>query len=295
MKRTKIKNYNPYQIFETKQSDNTFVFLLKYVTGGFFNHKISQTAAALSYFLLLSFFPFLIFINAIVSSIGIDPILAAEYLNDFLPTEIISIIETYLRHLSNYNSSGFLLFGFILAVYSISRAADMLVVALNRSYGLSPTGGIIRNFILSFVFTIIITVFLMILLAIVVLGKLALDYLWEIFHFSTKTLALWQVLRWWIVVAAIFLVILFIFLAIPLRKKTVSSILPGTVFSFFGVLFMSFALSFYFDHVAKLSLVYGALGAAVVLMLWLYFMSMVVVLGGEVNAAFKKLSERKYK
>ncbi len=81
-------------------------------------------------------------------------------------------------------------------------------------------------------------------------------------------------MRWWIVAAGIFIVLLVIYYVIPLEKKSLSSILPGTVFSLAGLLAVSAGLSIYVNNNSRLSVVYGSLGAAVVFMMWLYFTGM---------------------
>jgi membrane protein len=104
---------------------------------------------------------------------------------------------------------------------------------------------------------------------------------------------LWIFIRWG-AMAAVYLFTLSIFYyTMPYVKITFRSVLPGTVGAGLGLVAASYGFSFYVNHIASFSVIYGSLGAIIVFMLWLYITSTVMILGGELNHIFLCYEKRK--
>ena len=92
-----------------------------------------------------------------------------------------------------------------------------------------------------------------------------------------------------IVLLDLFVMLAFMYYFVPNRKMKWRNVLPGTVFSVVGWIILTLGFSFYINHFGRYSLIYGSLGAIIVLMLWLYLVGILLVLGGELNDIVEEL------
>ena len=76
------------------------------------------------------------------------------------------------------------------------------------------------------------------------------------------------------------------------NRKKVSEILPGTVIALFAWLIVSMFFSFYVENFANYSVIYGTLGAVIVLLIWLYVTSVILILGAEINATIDTVKSK---
>lgn len=78
------------------------------------------------------------------------------------------------------------------------------------------------------------------------------------------------------------------------ERQPFKTLLPGITASLFAWMIVSIGFSFYVENFANYSIIYGALGTVIILMVWLYMTSLILILGAELNAALKTIREKKY-
>ena len=69
-------------------------------------------------------------------------------------------------------------------------------------------------------------------------------------------------------------------------------VLPGAVFSVAAIITLSFLFSIYVRYAPSYSATYGSLGAAIILLLWLYLVGLVLLFGGDINAKIREAAEK---
>jgi len=77
------------------------------------------------------------------------------------------------------------------------------------------------------------------------------------------------------------------------KRPPVKKILPGIFGALLSWMVVSVGFSFYAENFANYSIIYGTLGAVMVLLVWLYMTALVLILGAELNAAIQKFSVKK--
>ena len=102
---------------------------------------------------------------------------------------------------------------------------------------------------------------------------------------SHPGIRLWGWLRFLILAGIIFLVLCMLYRMAPKGHLSFRCIFPGALLSTLSWLVISMLFSFYVDNIRNYSLIYGSLGAIMVLMLWLYFTSVLLLFGAEFNQA----------
>ena len=107
---------------------------------------------------------------------------------------------------------------------------------------------------------------------------------------------LWNTGRYIFISSAVFLVFIILYRFIPSRRMRLTEVVPGSVFATLGWLLTSLGFAYYVDNFSNYSRFYGSIGGVVILLIWLYYSAVIILLGGELNAALayeKKLNNKR--
>jgi membrane protein len=174
--------------------------------------------------------------------------------------------------------------GFVLALWSGSRALNVFIDTITVMHGLGGQRGIIRTRALAFVLYVLALVTGVAALPLMLAGpRLVDDALTARFHFLLTF--------YWPVVAVIcicFLATLY-HVSVPVRTRWRFN-LPGAVFSLVAWIVGSYLLRWVLTVTAADSRsIYGPLAAPIAVLLWLYLVAIAVLIGAAVNASFDKI------
>ena len=223
---------------------NRLAYLIKRMVYRFFSDGIPQAAAELSYFLLFSMFPLLMFVNSVLAQLDIS-IESIQPVLELLPKSLQQLITSYLAQLSNSPSFSPMLIGIVLTLYFLSRA----VRSMMRT----------------------------------VAGRTIIRILPRLMPVPQAALDLTHDASFWVMIAFIFVFLMLFNRVVPNLHLKFQEVWPGALFSLVAWLLVSWAFSFYVDNMANYSVLYGSLGAIIVLMLWLYIVSMILLMGPQLN------------
>ena len=265
---------------------NIILFMTGEIKNRFKHHNISAYGAQLAYFLLLSLFPFLIFLIAILSLFSISFHGAFNFLGRVAPREVVIIINNYVRTLLPSRSINVLSISFLATIWSASRAINALINALNNAYEVQETRGFIRKRILAMFFTVLVAFSIVLALTIPTMGMDFLLWLSKHVALSDFVIKAWYYLRWLVIIFILFLVLGSLYSAAPNKKTRFSEIIPGTVFAILGWIVISIGFSYFVNNFRNYTLIYGSLGAIIVLMVWLYLSGVILIIGGEMNSLY---------
>ncbi len=249
--------------------------------GMYFDKQVPQTAASLSYFLLLTVFPLLICVNAFLGLLNLDVFQVISYLEGFLPAEGLEVIRNYLEYIAGGQSGALLAAGLILVFTSSSAAFRTLMRALARIYDEPPRRGI-WSMIVSILFPLGLLLTIYLSIGVIVTGDWLLGLLAQEFHIR-QVLTLWQSLRFLLLFLVFFLFILTMSrLAMP-RHTTRTPLLVGSTLSAVTLVAASALFSWFISLSARYSLVYGSLMSVVAMMLWLYLCGSILLSGNIIS------------
>ena len=257
-------------------------------------NDLLELADQLTYFFLLSLFPFLISLVALAGLVLNDPESAVRDLVSnsagFLPQEAVELLVDYLDRTLRGAGPGVLLFGVLTTLWMGSAASIAITKAANRAYGLAETRPFWKlrgtSILLALGFTL-----LMAVLSLVVFEVEA--YIREPGGLSGSLLAVWGVARWALAFAVVTAALSVLYYLAPDARVPFKWITPGGFAATVLMFAASTALSFYASRLGNYDRVYGQLGAVIVFMLWLYFMGLMVLVGVEINAVLARRVEDK--
>ena len=257
------------------------------VAGELGRDRISFLAAAIAFYAMLALFPTVL---AIVSLCGLafDPSGLARQLTPRIAASVGHQAMSIVRSSPTQLSVGFAL-SLLGALWSSSQGALALVRALNVAYDRSETRSFLQLRGLALVFAVGLVVFMVATLSVLAAapGVLTLLGLGETTQFILR------VLRWLVLAVMLPGVLALAYDYAPNRKPVRWQwVIVGAVVASILWLVASSGLAFYVDHVASLNQTYGALSGGIVLMLWLYVSSFVVLVGAELNAELEHEREQ---
>jgi membrane protein len=121
------------------------------------------------------------------------------------------------------------------------------------------------------------------------LGKGFLIWISKYISISSILIEYLRYLRWVVAIFTIFSVASILYYISPNVKIRYLDIIPGAAFATVGWIAISTIISVYFNNVRGYSTIYGSIGAIIILMIWLFWGSIIIILGGELNAVVSEM------
>lgn len=205
-------------------------------------------------------------------------------LRPFIPDTVYGVLNSRLNELVS-NTTFSLTFGLIvstlLALYTSSKGIKFLIILINLAFHITQERNFIQNTIRAVILTLGSVVVLIIALSSIAIIPVAAVY----FPFPqiAETIALWS--RWPILAGIIFLSFLSLYRLAPNREGiALKKLMPGAALATILWILLSLLFSIYVQNFNNYSAEFGALSAAVVIMLWLYYSAFIVAFGAIFNS-----------
>ncbi|MDO4492806.1 MAG: YihY/virulence factor BrkB family protein [Clostridia bacterium] len=263
---------------------------LRLVIGNVLSHNVLKSAAALTYYFFFALFPLLIAGRSLLVLTEIDVTAYMHTLDRFLPPSVVVMIDSYLSYLQENASQFPLWFSLYLAIWFPMSAVKELMDDVRLAYGVPNPSIDLWYLAKQLIYTVIFLPVVLVTLALTTFGESVLTTIGrmmpELGHLMLEWLPeLWQYLRF-LPIAALMLLTVGTLYRFSLRGKfRVRDFLPGILVALLSWIVVSIGFSYYVENFAKYSVIYGALGTIVALLLWMYMTSFVLILGAEFNAA----------
>ncbi len=256
------------------------------------NHTL-QMAAALSYYFVISLFPALIFLSAVVSYLPIPNLFnqALALMGTFVPADSMGLVRRVLSDVITPYRGTLLSFGLLATLWAASGGVSSAIEALNIAYDVEDNRPFWKTRLLAIGLTCLIGTLLLTALAVMIVGPQFGDWLAARVHLNWLFAAAWPFIHWVVAVGFTVLAIEVLYYLGPNVKQRFTATLPGALLAVACWLGLSYALGLYFRSFANFNKTYGTLGAAVALMVWLYWTSFAMLLGAELNAELAKESD----
>lgn len=257
-------------------------------------------AAEMAFMFILGFFPFILFMMYCFAWIGQK---SAGYhilytLTHIAPSDVSRLMMNTLEQLVIFKQGGIMaIICFFVTIALSSNAIAAIMKGLNRAFETDETRPFIYTRILSIIMVFFNTIVLLIMVNIVLFGKIILNLLHNYSILPDHVYSWMLFLRWPAAIIILFVTTYFSYLILPdikgpIKIRYKAAFVGTTFFSFFWLL-GSWSFSLYLSNLNTYNRVFGTIGAFIIMMVWLYYTSMIILLGGEFNfRAFNKLLEK---
>ena len=248
----------------------------------YFDRRVSRSAASLAYFLILSFFPLLICVNAFVGLLRLDVDLVLEAAGNVLPQESLPILGEYLGYISTNQSRAMLLAGISMVLFSASAAFRTLMGVMADLYR-RPTYRGVGQVAASILFSVLFLVTVYLSILVVLTGGWFLQVVEGRFVWVDELLGNWQDLRFLVLFCLVLLFVLLTYrLSLP-RGGWGAWSRPGAVLASAALVAFSVLFSWFIGLSSRYSLVYGSLASVIILLVWLYLCGNILIVGNVFN------------
>jgi len=255
----------------------------------YFDHHVARDSAALTYYLLFALFPLLIFLSNLVGILAFDMDGLLDTLSAIAPQEVIDVVEQYLYYVSAESSTTLLGFSLVFSIFFPYRAANALFASVRKAYGMGMPTHFVRYQCKVLLYTLFLIVTLVLSLLSSVVGKRLLRFLSQFLYLNESLIRLWATLRFLLVGVIGFFVIALLHVLAHDANRSLRGIWPGVLISLVTWVGLSMLFSLYVESAARYSLIYGSIGTVIVLLLWLYLASNMLIMGAEFSSVLLSL------
>jgi len=252
-------------------------------------------AAQLAYYLVLALFPLILVFFSVLGTFS-SPQLASGllgYFSQVLPGQVYGLIEAYMGGIlsGDKQAPGLLSFGILGTLWAASGAFSALINALNKAYGVEESRPFWKVKLLAVSMTFALSGIVLAAVVLLVFGPQIGAAISGYFELDAVFEVAWDVLRW--VAALLFLVttVALVYYFAPDVDQPLRWITPGGVFGVLLWVLASLGFSFYVSNFGSYNETYGSIGAAIVLLLYLYISSLAILFGAELNATLVRMKE----
>ncbi|MFD1360740.1 YihY/virulence factor BrkB family protein [Lentibacillus salinarum] len=249
---------------------------------------IVGVGAQLAFFLLLSLFPFLIFLMTLVGYLPLDAGNVTGFIERYAPGEISQLISENVNQLVNQQSGSLLSIGIIGTLWASSNGINAIMKGFNRAYEVKEDRSFIMMRLIAIGLTIAMVLVISMAFLLPVFGKMIGEYIFAFIGLSAGFVSVWNTLRWVVSSAVIFIVLLALYSLAPNMRISFKNVIWGALFSTIGWQLVSLAFSFYVNSIGNYSATYGSLGTVIVLMIWFYLTGIIIMVGGVINAMLRE-------
>jgi membrane protein len=247
--------------------------------------RVSNGAAALAFYMVLSLFPLAIFCLSVLPYLQVERVqnTVTQLVNEALPGSAADLVMGTVQSVVSQRRSGLLWFSFMFAVVSASNGLHGLMQQLNVIYDVREQRSFIRARGLAVVLTVAFFSLVVGALLLITCGGMLQAYVGDPRGWGLLLGIAFGALRWTIIVAALHFAFSLIYYLGPNKEQRFALVTPGSVAATVAMLVASLAFKTYVNRFSAYNLVYGGLGAVIVLLLWLFAAGWVILFGAELD------------
>lgn len=258
---------------------------------------VAGLAAELSYRFFFALFPFFIFLAAlsgfVAGWLGLPNPTATiiGYFEQVLPPEAAALILPQIEFILSEQQPVLLSIGAILAIWSATGGTKAIRKAINRAYDVNETRPFVRNNLTAIGLTLVASLFVVLAISLLLAVRLLGPGIAEALGLGAAFGWFLLVLGWLVPLLLVAGTVLLIYRYAPNVRLPLSSVVPGMVVFLVGEAVAVSIFALYVANFSSYNATYGALGGIIVLLLWFYITSFVLLVGAEVNAILANLPE----
>jgi membrane protein len=244
-------------------------------------------AAAVSYQVFFSLFPFIIFLLSLLGMLNLSGLFDTllQQAQTVMPSSAFSMIEGIVSQIRGQAAGSVLSFGVIIALWSASSAVRMTMHAMNVAYDVDEERPAWKKIPLSILYTLLLAGMIIAAVGLILVGGSAAQWVSEQIGFGGGTLVtLWTWARIPLAFVLIIAILAIVYALFPYFDHPFRLITPGAIVAVIVWIAASLGFSFYVSNFSSYSATYGSIAAVIILLLYFFISAAVVLFGAEINA-----------
>ena len=257
-----------------------------------FTDDLLGWSAQISYYFFLALFPALICFVALASFFPIEHLtdIVLGVLTRVALPEVLALVDRQLAAIAESHSTGLLTFGIIGTVWSASAGMQTVIRTLNFAYHVPETRPWWRVRLRAMALTLVIPAFALTALTLMLVGPVFGERLAGALHVSALFVWSWRLVHWPLIFALVVSGVALVYTVGPNASQRWNCLIPGSCFATASWIGASLGLRWYVVSMSRYQQTYGAIGAALVILLWFYVSGLAMLVGAELNAVVNEVA-----
>lgn len=252
----------------------------------FVDNDLHNHAAEMAYFAIMSVFPFFLLLLTGVAFLDIPNLFdqVMGIVETVAPAAVVQLLEKTIYNVINEQNTNLLSLTAVVAVWWSLGAMSSTTRGLNKAFGMLDPRHYVHFFGLSILLNIMLGLILVIAIVLIMLGPVIHNEFTARFDVGWLGDIMFLVFRYGVAVFFLLSGHAGIYWLCPAVERRFRLITPGSIFSVFGWVLVSYALQLYLSRFNNFNKIYGSLGAVILTLFYFYLMSFVLLLGGQIDA-----------
>lgn len=258
--------------------------------------EIMDRANGVAYNFVLAIFPTIIFLFTLIPYIStyfptIDTDNIMRFLSGYIPSTMFDVMQSTVMDIVGKQRGGLLTFGFLFAAVLATNGMMALMRAFNACYQTVEKRSFFRMRLTAAGLTLMLSLVLLSAVVLLVVGEITVDRLTtelsDLSHLKLESYELYGLLalRFLVIFVVFFFAVSFIYYFGPAIHYNWSFFSWGSLVATLGCLAVSYGFSFYITNFGSYNKVYGSIGVLIALMIWIQLLTIVLLIGYEINAS----------
>ena len=258
----------------------------------FSDDDMATYAAAVSYQVFFSLFPFIIFLIALMGVLQLSSVFdfILNKSEAVMPGSAYSMVESVVENVQSSASGGIMSVGVIVALWSASGGVRMMMHSMNVAYDVEDRPGW-KKFPLSVLYALLLAVLLIASATLLFMGPSLIQPIVSAVGLGSVFTTVWTYARIPVAVLLIMFAVALIYWLFPNYKQPFRFVTPGAVLAVVVWILASLAFSWYVANFSSYSATYGALASVIVLLLYFFISALILLFGAEINAETYRVVE----
>lgn len=261
---------------------------------GLVEGAITTRASSLTFNFFLAFFPSILVLFTLIPFVPIEGFQDELFtlMSEILPPSTFDATKVILDDIVNHEQAGLLSFTFILALYFSTNGVNAMITGFNATYHLKDKRTWWQLRLLSINLTVILALLLVLTIVFQLFSVGFIDSLVNEGYMKQFSADVILHIKELILVLVLFMGYSILFYFGPADKKGWKFLSIGSITSTTLSVISSLAFSYYVTNFAQYNKLYGSIGTLLVILLWMYFNSIILLLGFELNASIISATEQ---
>ena len=255
---------------------------------------LTTRASSLAFNFFLAFFPSIIVLFTLIPFVPIEGFQEQLFvlIRDILPPLTFDATKSILDDIVNNEQGGLLSLTFVLALYFSTNGVNAMITGFNATYHLSDKRTWWELRLLSFALTVVLAILLILTIIFQLFSQGFMSNLVSEGYLHQYSVDIILYAKWLILVFVLFISYSILFYYGPADKKGWKFLSAGSIITTFLSVVSSLGFSYYVNNFAQYNQLYGSIGTLLVILLWMYFNSIILLLGFELNASIVSAKEK---
>ena len=261
---------------------------------GLVEGALTTRASSLAFNFFLAFFPSIIVLFTLIPFVPIEGFQEQLFvlMRDILPPLTFDATKSILDDIVNNEQGGLLSLTFVLALYFSTNGVNAMITGFNATYHLSDKRTWWQLRLLSFALTLVLAILLVLTIIFQLFSQGFMSNLVSEGYLHQYSADIILYAKWLILVFVLFISYSILFYYGPADKKGWKFLSAGSIITTFLSVVSSLGFSYYVNNFAQYNQLYGSIGTLLVILLWMYFNSIILLLGFELNASIVSAKEK---